>query len=129
MYKNEITLLQSLVNEAIELAFYEKRNNGENLFKVTHIDGEEIVSNDVILMGLKTGNGPLMVGAPTNGVYKKLDHTNYIGKLEIYHCKKKKGMFGKESLKTVNSFSQTYHHSGLESGEEVPISIKKILNK
>ena len=61
--------------------------------------------------------------------YIPLDLSNYHGLLELFYCKKKKGLLGKDSLKTINSFRKGYHIDTLENGEEPIISLKEFMKK
>ena len=49
--------------------------------------------------------------------------------MELFYCKKKKGLLGKDSLKTINSFRKGYHIDTLENGEEPIISLKEFMKK
>ena len=64
-----------------------------------------------------------------SGTYIPIDHSNYIVLLEVYYCKKKKGLFGKESVKVINSIRKPFHLDALERGEEVKVSLKELMKK
>lgn len=127
-YENEILNIQRLVEEKIELSFYEKRNDGTNQFLVISMNGQEVPAEDVILISLKSNLETMMITGNAGAlVYDQMDLSNYLGKLEVFCCKKKKGILGKDSLKVIASAKRTYHRTGLENGEEKPISLCELM--
>ena len=114
-----------VIEEQIELEMMELRGNGEPQFKVTMINGEEVEADDIVLINLKRTVSYMSVSRS----YIPIDTSNYHGLLEVYYCKKKKGLFGKESLKTINSVRKTYHKTALEKGEEKPVSLKMLMGR
>lgn len=122
MYENIAKDIEMVIEEQIELEMLELRGNGEPQFKVTMINGEDVGEDNLILVNLKR-TFSYMSGRS----YIPIDTSNYHGLLEVYYCKKKKGMFGKESLKTINSIRKTYHKTALENGEEVKVSLKELM--
>lgn len=122
MYENVAKDIEMVIEEQIELEMIELRGSGEPQFKVTMINGEELAADDLMLVNLKR-TFSYMCGTP----YIPIDVSDYHGLLEVYYCKKKKGLFGKESLKTVNSVRKTYHKTALENGEEVKVSLKALM--
>ena len=125
MYEDVVKNIQRVIEEQIELEMVELRGNGEPQFKVTMIDGEEMEAEDLILVNLKKTVSYMSVSRS----YIPIDTSDYHGLLEVYYCKKKKGVFGKESLKTINSVRKTYHKTALEKGEEKPVSLKVLMGK
>lgn len=123
MYENIVKDIEMVIEEQIELEFYELKGSGEPQFKVTMIDGEVIAEEEVILINLKR-TFSFMSASRT---YIPIDTSNYHGFLEVYYCKKKKGLFGKESLKMINSIRKGYHKDTLERGEEVKVSLKELM--
>ena len=125
MYEDVVRNIQRVIEEQIELEMVELRGNGEPQFKVTMIDGEKMGAEDLILVNLKKTVSYMSVSRS----YIPIDTSDYHGLLEVYYCKKKKGVFGKESLKTLNSVRKTYHKTALEKGEEKPVSLKELMMK
>lgn len=123
MYKNIAKDIEMVIEEQIELEFCELKGSGEPQFQVKMIDGEEVSKDDVILVDLKK-TFSFMSASRT---YINIDTSDYHGLLEVYYCKKKKGLLGKESLKTLNSVRKTYHKTALENGEEEKVSLKKLM--
>ena len=116
--------IQKCIEEKIELEMYELRGNGEPQYRVVKINGEEVDEEDIVLVNLKRTNSYMSFRS-----YIPLDLSNYHGLLELYYCKKKKGLLGKESLKTINSFRKGYHVDALENGEEQIVSLKEFMKK
>ena len=116
--------IQKCIEEKIELEMYELRGNGEPQYRVVKINGEEVAEEDIVLVNLKRTNSYM-----SSRSYIPLDLSNYHGFLELYYCKKKKSLFGKDSLKTINSFRKGYHVDALENGEEQIISLKEFMKK
>lgn len=123
-WENIIRDIKMVIDETIELEEYELRGNGEPQFRVKVIDGEVVAEEDIILLNLKRTFSYM-----SSRSYIPIDDSNWHGLLEAYYCKKKKGLFGKESLKTINSFRKGYHKDTLEKGEEVKLSLKELMKK
>jgi len=88
-----------VIEEQIELEMMELRGNGEPQFKVTMINGEDVGEDNLILVNLKKTFSYM-----SGRAYIPIDTSDYHGLLEVYYCKKKKGIFGKEkpvSLKVL----------------------------
>lgn len=131
--KGEVTIMQwekiekdiqKCIEEEIKLELYELRGNGEPQYRVVKINEEVVDEEDIVLVNLKRTNSYM-----SSRSYIPLDLSNYHGLLEIYYCKKKKGLFGKDSLKTINSFRKGYHIDALENGEEQIVSLKELMKK
>ena len=114
--------IQKCIEEKIELEMYELRGNGEPQYRIVKINGEKVDEEDIVLVNLKRTNSYMNFRS-----YIPLDLSNYHGLLELYYCKKKKGLLGKESLKTINSFRKGYHIDALENGEEQIVSLKDFM--
>ena len=117
--------IQMVIEEQIELELYELRGNGEPQYFVKMLDGEEIPEGEIILVDLKRTHS-FMSGS---GTYIPIDHSNYIGLLEVHYCKKKKGLFGKETVKAINSIRKPFHRDAFEKGEETKVSLKELMKK
>lgn len=127
MYKQEMTDIQTVIQEEIELSFYERRqSDGLNQFKIEKINGEAVPDETVVLVVLDryVKHGRLGGYALT-----QLDTSAVYGKAYVYYCKKKKSLFGKESLKSIKTVERMYHKAGLESGEEEKISLNAVMGK
>lgn len=127
MYKQEMADIQKVIQEEIELSFYETRqSDGVNQFKIDKIGGEPVADETVLLVVLDryVKHGRLGGYALT-----QLDTSAVYGKVFVYYCKKKKGLFGKESLKSIKTVERMYHTKGLESGEEEKISLNAVMGK
>ena len=122
MYENIAKDIEMVIEEQIELEMMELRGNGEPQFKVSMINGEEVGEDNLILVNLKKTFSYM-----SSRSYIPIDTSNYHGLLEVYYCKKKKGLFGKDSLKTINSIRKTYHKTALENGEEAKVSLKELM--
>ena len=125
MYEDVAKDIQRVIEEQIELEMVELRGNGEPQFKITMIDGEVVPEDVMIITDLKKTFSYMSA----NRTYINIDTSDYHGLLEVYYCKKKKGLFGKESLKTINSIRRTYHKTALENGEEAKVSLKELMGK
>ena len=125
MMNEEIKLIENLIIETVVMEPYGKRD-GLNQYQIESIDGEAIPEGYVFIVSLKQD---LKVGGAAPGYFRStsLGTDNYYGKLELYYCKKKKSLFGKETVKTLNSFLKTYHVKELESGEEQKVSLKSMM--
>lgn len=123
MYENIAKDIEMVIEEQIELEFLELKGSGEPQFKITMIDGE-VVAEDVVMLADLKKTFHFMSATRT---YINIDTSDYHGTLEVFYCKKKKGMFGKESLKTINSVRKAYHKTALENGEEVKVSLKELM--
>ena len=117
--------IQTVVEEQIELELYELKGSGEPQFRVVMINGEAVMEEDLVLIDLKLKHSFMSA----SGTYIPIDHSNYLGLLEVFYCKKKKGLFGKESLKTINSVRKPFHRDTLERGEEVKVSLVELMKK
>ena len=122
-WDNVMQDIQMVIEEQIELDLYELKGSGEPQFFVKMIDGEEIAEDEIILIDLKLKHSFMSA----SGTYIPIDHSNYIGLLEVYYCKKKKGLFGKESVKVINSIRKPFHRDEFERGEEVKVSLKELM--
>ena len=122
MYEDVAKDIQRVIEEQIELEMVELRGNGEPQFKVTLIDGEELAEDVVIMVNLKR-----TFSFMSSRSYVPIDTSNWLGLLEVYYCKKKKGMFGKDSLKVISSIRKGYHMDALENGEDKPVSLKFLM--
>ena len=125
MYENIAKAIEMVIEEQIELEFLELRGSGEPQYKITMIDGEA-VPDDVVILASLMKTFSFMSATRT---YIPIDTSDYHGKLEVFYCKKKKGMFSKESLKTINSVRKSYHITALENGEEAKVSLKELMGK
>jgi len=125
MYEDVAKDIQRVIEEQIELEMVELRGNGEPQFEVTLIDGEELAEDVVMMVNLKR-TFHFMSASRT---YIPVDISNWHGLLEVYYCKKKKGMFGRDSLKVISSIRKGYHKDALERKEEVKVSLKDLMNK
>ena len=96
----------------------------EGEYSKTNTREENVDEEDIVLVNLKRTNSYM-----SSRSYIPLDLSNYHGLLEVYYCKKKKSLFGKDSLKTINSFRKGYHVDALENGKEQIISLKEFMKK
>ena len=117
--------IQKVIEEQIELELYELQGSGEPQFFVKEVNGEEISEGEIVLVDLKLKHSFMSA----SGTYIPIDHSNYIGLLEVYYCKKKKGLFGKESVKVINSIRKPFHRDAIERGKEVKVSLKELMKK
>ncbi|MGN1267471.1 MAG: hypothetical protein ACI4UH_05985, partial [Dorea sp.] len=117
--------IQRVIKEKVDLEFYEQRNDGGNLYKVTKINNEDFLKEYILLVSLKNDLNLFMSFSRT---YISVDLSNYYGTLWIFKCKEKKGLFHKKSLKVMETFKKAFHKTELETGEEEIISLEDILN-
>ena len=122
-YENFVKDIEMVIEEQIELDFLELLGDGTPQFQVKMVDGEEFAEDTILLIDLKR-TFSFMSATRT---YINIDTSDYIGLLEVYYCKKKKGLFGKESLKTINSVRKTYHRTAMEHGKEKKTSLKNLM--
>ena len=125
MYENIAKDIEMVIEEQIVLEFLELKGSGEPQFKITMVDEEMVPEDMIIIVDLKKTFSFMSAGR----TYINVDTSDYHGLLEVYYCKKKKGMFGKETLKTINSIRRTYHKTALENGEETKVSLKELMGK
>lgn len=116
--EKDIQDIQRVVEEAIELSYHSQRGDGMNIYKVDAIDGEEVSGENVLLIGINRDKPTPRVNAGNAIALAHLDFSTYYGTIEIFLCKKKKGLFGKESLKTIDSDQKTYYKPKVEKGED-----------
>ena len=118
--KNEKDILdiQRVVTEVIELAFHSQRGDGTNLYRVDTLDGEKVNGENILLIGINRDKPTPRVNASNAIALSHLDFSTYYGTIEVFLCKKKKGLFGKESLKTVDSDQKTYYTPKVEKGDD-----------
>ena len=110
--------IQRVVEEALELSYHSQRGDGMNIYKVDAIDGEEVSGENVLLIGINRDKPTPRVNTGNAMALAHLDFSTYYGTIEIFLCKKKKGLFGKEALKTVDSDQKTYYKPKVEKGED-----------
>lgn len=123
MYENIAKDIEMVIEEQIELEFLELKGSGEPQFKITMIDGEAVPEDVVIIADLKKTFSFMSA----NRTYINIDTSDLHGILEVFYCKKKKRMFRKENLKTINNIKKTYHKTALEKGEEAKVSLKELM--
>ena len=116
--EKDIQDIQRVVEEAIELSYHSQRGDGMNIYKVDAIDGEEVSGENVLLIGINRDKPTPRVNAGNAIALAHLDFSTYYGTIEFFLCKKKKGLFGKETLKTVDSDQKTYYTPKVEKGED-----------
>ena len=116
--EKDIQDIQRVVEEAIELSYHSQRGDGMNIYKVDAIDGEEVSGENVLLIGINRDKPTPRVNAGNAIALAHLDFTTYYGTIEIFLCKRKKGLFGKETLKTIDSDQKTYYKPKVEKGED-----------
>ena len=116
--EKDILDIQRVVTEVIELSYHSQRGDGMNIYKVDAIDGEEVSGENVLLIGINRDKPTPRVNAGNAIALAHLDFSTYYGTIEIFLCKKKKGLFGKESLKTIDSDQKTYYKPKVEKGED-----------
>ena len=110
--------IQRVVTEAIELSYHSQRGDGMNIYKVDFIDGEAVSGENVLLIGINRDKPTPLVNASNAIALSHLDYSTFYGTIEIFLCKKKKGLFGKETLKTLESDKKTYYISKVEKGDD-----------
>lgn len=76
---------------------------------VTKLDREQLSENCVILISLdKRGPEAVWRGrVPSQGTVPE-EFPTYLGKLEIFKCTKKSGLFNKEKLEVEKSYKESY---------------------
>lgn len=122
-YENIMKDIERVIEEQIELELYELKGSGEPQFQVTMINGEKVSEENIVLIDLKRTHSFMSA----SGTYIPIDHSNYLGLLEVFYCKKKKGLFGKETLKAISSVRKPYHLDKLEAGEDVKVSLVELM--
>lgn len=58
---------------------------------------------------------------------KRENRDSYFGKIEVYYCKREKGLLKKEKLKTINYFKQIYSKEEWNKKKN-KISLRRIMN-
>lgn len=125
MMNEEIKLIENVVEEAMEVKYYDKRDD-MTLFQVLSLDGEEIPEDHKLIVHMEQRQ--LVHGlAPSYFRSTSLTTDNFYGRLYAYYCKNKKGLSGKEKLKTLNTLAKAYHKDGLESGAEAKTRLKDLM--
>lgn len=116
--EKDILDIQRVVKETIELSYHSQRGDGMNIYKVDSVDGEAVSGDNILLIGINRDKPTPRVNASNAIALAHLDFSTYYGTIEIFLCKKKKGLFGKETLKTVDSDQKTYYTPKVEKGED-----------
>lgn len=95
MHKDQIEEIKKLVDEKIELEYYGSRN-ATSQFLVQTVSGNSVPGDYLMLISLdKT--------APELNRERQ-----YFGELEIFLCKKKTGLFGREKVEVIKSYQKVY---------------------
>lgn len=115
--KKDVLAIQRVVEEAIELSYHSQRNDGLNIYNVDSIDGEKVNGENVLLIGISREKPTPRVNMGDAIALSHLDYSTFYGTVEVFLCKKKKGLFGKETLKTLDSVQKTYYTANVENGE------------
>ena len=116
--EKDIMDIQRVVTETIELSYHSQRGDGMNIYKVDSVDGEVVSGDNILLIGINRDKPTPRVNASNAIALAHLDFSTYYGTIEIFLCKKKKGLFGKEALKTVDSDQKTYYTPNVEKGDD-----------
>ena len=125
MMNEEIKLIEKVVEEVMEVKYYDKRDDMVQ-FQVISLDGEKIPEDYKLIVSMEQRQ--LVHGmAPSYFRSTSLTTDNFYGRLYAYYCKKKKGLWGKETLKTLNTLAKAYHKDGLESGTEARTRLKDLI--
>ncbi len=123
--KNDILDIQRVIKERIELRFHNQREgDGLKLYIVEASADMELTDEDIILIGLDRSRLTPKIGYSDAIGLSHFDWSNYYGKIKIYRCIKKKGMFGKESLKTIRTYEKIYNY---DTAETEKISLQKVI--
>lgn len=124
--RNEIKMIESAVEEIVEMKFYAKRN-GVNQYIVTSIDFEPVSEEYALLIHIDTSIPSMAPPSGTVLVNKCENGELYFGKIEVYYCKREKGLFKQEKLKTINSYKQIYSKEEWNNKKN-RISLRRIMN-
>lgn len=127
MMNEEIKLIENVIEEAITMKVWGKRDGLEQ-YEIMTIDGEEMPADYSLIVSLDKN---LRVKGMNQAYFQatSLGTDNYYGELEVFYCKKKKGLFGKETLKTLKSYSKRYHIDALENGTEAKTKLKELMSE
>lgn len=124
MMNEEIKLIQRVVEEEMEVKYYDKRDDMVQ-FEVLSLDGEAIPEGNMLIVSMEHRQLAHMMNADRYFRATSLETDNFYGKLIAYHCQKKKGFTGKEKLKTLKTLYKTYHKEEMESGTEPKTKLKE----
>ena len=122
MMNKELELIQNVVEEAMEVKYYDKRDDMIQ-FEVLSLDGEEIPEGYKLIVNMEHRQLAHCF-APSYFRSTSIETDNFYGRLYAYYCKKKTGFGGKEKLKTLNTVAKAYHTDGLASGAEAKTKLK-----
>lgn len=112
MHENQMDEIKRLVDEEIELEYYGRRNRSTQ-FLVQIVSGNPVPGDYLLLISLdKT--------APELNRERQ-----YFGELEIFLCKKKKGLFGREKTEVIKSYQKIFTKKQRDSGTE-KVQLKNI---
>ena len=125
MMNKEFDLIQNVVEEAMEVKYYDKRDDMVQ-FEVVSLDGEEIPEGYKLIVNMEQRQ-LVHFFAPAYFRATSITTDNFYGRLYAYYCKEKKGFGGKEKLKTLNTLAKAYHIDGLESGAEAKTRLKELM--
>lgn len=104
-YDKEIDEIRKAIVEEIDLEFYDRKDS-VNQFCVSIISGNPVPEDHLLLVSFdkRTLGIPPMLGTfRSTGVSQE-----YYGKVTVYYCKKKRGLFGKETIKVDNFYKKIY---------------------
>ena len=116
--EKDIMDIQRVVTETVELSYHSQRGDGTNLYRVDALDGEKVNGENVLLVGIDRSKPTPLVNASNAIALAHLDYSAFYGTIVIFLCQKKKGLFGKETLKTIDSDQKTYYTPKVEKGED-----------
>lgn len=116
--EKDIMDIQRVVTEVIELSYHSQRGDGTNLYRVDALDGEKVNGENILLIGINRGKPTPLVNASNAIALSHLDYSTFYGTIVVFLCQKKKGLFGKETLKTIDSDQKTYYTPKVEKGED-----------
>ncbi len=122
---NEVLDIQRVIKEKVELTYHStKGDDGTNLYKVDSVAGMTLAENDVILIGINKNEPTLKVSGSNAVALTHIDWSRYYGAITAFKCMKKKGLFGKETLKTLGNFEKKFYNA--DNLENEKISIKEM---
>lgn len=124
MMNEEIKLIQRVVEEEMEVKYYDKRDDMVQ-FEVISLDGEAIPEGNMLIVSMEHRQLAHMMNADRYFRSTSIETDNFYGKLIAYHCQKKKGLTGKVKLKTLKTLYKTYHKEEMESGAEPKTKLKE----
>lgn len=120
MKYDDILMIQSCIKEKVELTFYSKHNLA-NQYQITFIEGVSLLEHKILLISLDRSKPHAQPPSGSCALSMPQEFPTYFGKLEIFLCNKKKTLFNKEKLITIDSYKKMYSQNEWKNKEKISL--------